>query len=39
MNNNDENCLHYDEVSKYYPLEFEQLFARYARKKTRTETG
>jgi len=35
MNNNDENCLHYDEVSKYYPLEFDQLFSKYARKKTR----
>lgn len=39
MNNNDENCLHYDEVSKYYPIEFEQLFARYARKKARSEAG
>jgi len=29
--------LHYDEVSRFYPIEFELLFKRYAPKKTREE--
>ena len=37
MNSNDENCLHFDEVSKFYPAEFEQMFAKYMRKKTRPD--
>ena len=31
----EENCLHYDEVSKFYPVEYEILFNKYATKKQR----
>jgi hypothetical protein len=32
---NEENCYHFDEVSRLYPIEFEKIFQKYARKKTR----
>jgi hypothetical protein len=32
---NDDNCLHFDEISRFYPIEFQTLFKRYQSKNTK----